>query len=105
MQGLIIRYSVIYWIVSRTSAEALFNPVSMEQKGKPEYGKSTYFKDLGVGVLRYQDKTVVLKYGPYGGGHGHPDKLSISIHNVKFYPIWERRLMAYLILQLGIGNL
>lgn len=36
-----------YCFVSRTSAEALFNPVSMEQKGKPEYGKSTYFKDLG----------------------------------------------------------
>ena len=25
--------------------------------------------------------------------------------NVKFYPIWEHRLMAYPILQLGIGNL
>ncbi len=72
-----------YGFVDRNSAEALFNPISIEQGGSPEYGKSTYFKDLGVGVLRYKDKTIVLKYGPYGGGHGHPDKLSVSIHNGK----------------------
>ena len=26
-------------------------------------------------------KRQVLKYGPHGGGHGHPDKLSISVHD------------------------
>lgn len=36
---------------------------------------------MGVGVLRSRNKTVVLKAGPSGGLHGHPDKLSISIHD------------------------
>jgi Heparinase II/III-like protein. len=45
--------------------------------------KSTVFNDLGVGVLRSGNRTVVLKNGPHGGLHGHPDKLSISIHDGK----------------------
>lgn len=42
---------------------------------------SVHFKETGYTVLRSGTKTVVMKYGPHGGGHGHPDKLSISIHD------------------------
>jgi hypothetical protein len=49
----------------------------------------TLLPSSGVAVLRQQagdftsdtDATAVsLSYGPYGGGHGHPDKLSIAIY-------------------------
>ena len=42
---------------------------------------SYLYPDTGVGFLRHGGRTVVLKFGPHGGGHGHPDKLSISIHD------------------------
>ncbi len=39
--------------------------------------KSTIFPDSGYAVLRSAtDHTVILKYGPHGGGHGHFDKLN-----------------------------
>jgi len=43
------------------------------------------FPSSGVAVLRESrhelDSTAVaLSYGPYGGGHGHPDKLSIAVY-------------------------
>lgn len=44
---------------------------------------SCVYPDTGVAYLRSDAKTVVLKFGPHGGGHGHPDKLSIAIHDGK----------------------
>ncbi len=45
------------------------------------------FPSSGVAVLReirntqYENATAVaLSYGPYGGGHGHPDKLSVAVY-------------------------
>lgn len=43
--------------------------------------ESCVLEDTGVAFLRHAGRTVVLKFGPYGGGHGHPDKLSITIHD------------------------
>ena len=43
--------------------------------------KSCVYPDTGIAYLRSGQRTVVLKFGPHGGGHGHPDKLSISIHD------------------------
>jgi hypothetical protein len=49
----------------------------------------TLLPSSGVAVLRQQagdftaqpDSTALaLSYGPYGGGHGHPDKLSIAVY-------------------------
>jgi len=43
------------------------------------------FASSGLALLRSEDPlshqmSVLLKYGPHGGGHGHPDKLSISLN-------------------------
>jgi rhamnogalacturonyl hydrolase YesR len=70
-----------YLYTKRNSPEALLNPVEIKPDNKPFAGKSVYFQDLGVALLVSGNKTVVLKYGPHGGSHGHPDKLSISVHD------------------------
>lgn len=33
----------------------------------------------GYAVLADQDRFLLLKYGPHGGGHGHPDKLQVDL--------------------------
>lgn len=52
---------------------------------KPDGGslrlESSVYEETGVAYLRSASRTVVLKFGPHGGGHGHPDKLSISVHD------------------------
>jgi rhamnogalacturonyl hydrolase YesR/lysophospholipase L1-like esterase len=72
-----------YKYIDRNQAEALLNPIEIIPDDKPFIRKSAYFKDLGVAVLISGNNTVVLKYGPHGGVHGHPDKLSVSIHDGK----------------------
>jgi hypothetical protein len=34
----------------------------------------------GLAVLRAADRYVSLECGPYGGGHGHPDRLHLTLH-------------------------
>lgn len=70
-----------YRVVPRNSYEALRNPGGGVFGGEAVLPGSLVFRDLGVGILRSGQRTVVLKYGPYGGGHGHPDKLSVSVHD------------------------
>lgn len=70
-----------YRSMPRTSYEALRNSDGSVMTGNAEIPGSLVFEDLGVGILRAAQRTVVLKYGPHGGGHGHPDKLSISVHD------------------------
>ena len=70
-----------YKKVKRTSPEALINGMDLESYENKVVLQTHLFPNLGVGVLRSGDKTVVLKAGPSGGLHGHPDKLSISIHD------------------------
>lgn len=49
-------------------------------------------KDLhpssGYAILRDDDRSLFLKYGPHGGGHGHPDKLQVDwfAHGVRLAP-------------------
>ena len=69
--------------VPRTSSEALINGMDLSSDMPFIEPESHLFPNLGVGVLRSGNRTVVLKNGPYGGLHGHPDKLSVSIHNGK----------------------
>jgi hypothetical protein len=42
--------------------------------------ESHLFEQAGYAVLRSQgnDHTVIMKFGPHGGGHGHNDKLGIA---------------------------
>lgn len=70
-----------YKHVKRTSAEALINGMELSEDPEPLQLKSSLFPDLGVGMLRSGKQTVAIKFGPSGGIHGHPDKLSISIHD------------------------
>lgn len=72
---------VCYSKMKRTSPEALINGMSLRSDVEPLRLKSFLFPDLGVGMLRSGKQTVAVKYGPSGGIHGHPDKLSISIHD------------------------
>ncbi|WP_460978729.1 heparinase II/III domain-containing protein, partial [Pseudactinotalea suaedae] len=34
----------------------------------------------GYAVLADDDRSLLLKFGPHGGGHGHPDKLQLDLH-------------------------
>lgn len=70
-----------YQRIKRTSSEALMNGNDYHAEVTPLKLPSFNFENLGVSVLRYSGKTIVMKNGPYGGLHGHPDKLSISIHD------------------------
>lgn len=72
--------SLCYRKAVRSAPEALLNGEPLNRNPSPLNLKSCVFNDLGVGILRNKDITVVMKYGPDGGSHGHPDKLSISIH-------------------------
>lgn len=73
--------SLCYRKAERSAPEALLNGTNLSRNSPPFNLKSWLFRDLGVGIIRNKDITVVMKYGPDGGAHGHPDKLSISIHN------------------------
>lgn len=99
-----------YGAVPRNSYEALRNPDGAAFGGEAVLPGSLVFGDLGVGILRSGRRTVVLKYGPYGGGHGHPDKLSVSVHDgqrellpdlgtsaygVPVFRGWYRRTLAH----------
>lgn len=75
--------ALCYQQVERNSPEALINGKELGTRKQQPDLKSHAFPNLGVAVLRSNGRTVVAKYGPDGGIHGHPDKLSISIHNGK----------------------
>ena len=42
----------------------------------------------GYAILADDDRYLLLKYGPHGGGHGHPDKLMLDLwaHGVRLAP-------------------
>lgn len=72
-----------YNVEDRLSPDALLTNTTINHDKRLRESESHLFGHTGYGVLRSGERTVVLKYGPSGGGHGHPDKLSISIHNGK----------------------
>lgn len=43
--------------------------------------ESSVFEHIGYAVLRSGKNSAVMKFGPHGGWHGHPDKLSITLHD------------------------
>ncbi len=65
----------------RLSPEALLTATDIRGTGQTPTLESYLFARTGYAMLRNGGNTVILKYGPSGGGHGHPDKLSISVHN------------------------
>lgn len=65
----------------RDSADALlFGPDSLPQP-EPLPAKSQIHAASGYAILKSADNQchLVLKYGPHGGGHGHPDKLALVL--------------------------
>jgi hypothetical protein len=41
---------------------------------------SVLLPDQGVAILRHGDRYASLECGAYGGGHGHPDRLHLTLH-------------------------
>ncbi|HEY6807271.1 MAG TPA: heparinase II/III family protein [Gemmatimonadales bacterium] len=41
---------------------------------------SVLLEDQGLAVLRQEDRYASLECGPVGGGHGHPDRLHLTVH-------------------------
>jgi hypothetical protein len=49
-------------------------------EGTPWKPVSRYFRSQGLAVLRRDDRYVSLECGGHGGGHGHPDRLHLTVH-------------------------
>ena len=43
--------------------------------------KSTLLEEAGLMVLRHGDRYVSLEGGPWASGHGHPDRLHLTLHS------------------------
>ena len=41
---------------------------------------SAFIEGQGLALLRTGDRYASLECGPYGGGHGHPDRLNLVVH-------------------------
>ncbi len=65
----------------RLDPEALLSVCDIQPSEEQLQQSSYSFDESGFCLLRSGDRTVVLKFGGIGIGHGHPDKLSFTIHN------------------------
>lgn len=84
----------------RDSLDALLHGVELIPSAEPEPQKSVHLPGSGYAILRTADTEgaeqarvddqsyIFLKYGPHGGGHGHPDKLNLILY------AHDRRLSA-----------
>ncbi|MBD3184317.1 hypothetical protein GF312_18685 [Candidatus Poribacteria bacterium] len=67
----------------RARSEALFYGLEELPPGKRIKVESTNFSGVGLAVLRNYvgeyENYIMFKYGPHGGGHGHPDKMNIIL--------------------------
>ncbi len=74
--------SMSYNHKDRLDAEALLNGHDYEKSQVAKLIQPGYsFDESGFCLLRNEGRTVVLKFGGNGIGHGHPDKMSITIHD------------------------
>lgn len=55
-------------------------PPALSTELEPWLTESTLLEDQGFAVLRDRDRYVGLECGPRGGGHGHPDRLNLTVH-------------------------
>jgi hypothetical protein len=67
----------------RTSREALLFGVAVVPRAQELVLKSEVFADAGYATLRNNrnDLTLIAKFGPHGGAHGHYDKLSFVLYS------------------------
>ena len=73
----------IYSKTERNSPYALLNNVDIKPDSSPFIQKSFLFENTGVAVLRSGGNTLAFRYGYSEGGHGHPDRLSVTLHDGK----------------------
>ena len=69
----------------RTAVESLLYGEALPDTDGRFVTESAVLKPSGIAIMRSREAVeaqscVLLKYGPHGGGHGHPDKLSVSIY-------------------------
>jgi hypothetical protein len=66
----------------RASKEALLFGVATLPKAEASLLNSAVFPDAGYAMLRAKknDLSIILKFGPHGGGHGHYDKLGEIVY-------------------------
>lgn len=105
---------------SRASLESLLYgadaiPVSSPEISSTRTRASEILMDSGVALMRTRDKAglpleMTLKFGPHGGGHGHPDKLALSLfargeavspdlgtpgYGIDLHQSWYRRTLSH----------
>lgn len=47
---------------------------------EPWEARSVLLENQGLAILRRGDRYISLECGAYGGGHGHPDRLHLTVH-------------------------
>src|SRR6267154_1571767 len=62
---------------SRTCTMPRWNPSPVRPPWSP---RSVLLESQGLPVLRAAGRYVSLECGPYGGGHGHADRLHLTLH-------------------------
>jgi hypothetical protein len=67
------RRSLSWWSL----LEMLPDLPAAEEPWKPQ---SVLLESQGLAVLRSGNRYVSLESGPHGGGHGHPDRLQLTLH-------------------------
>lgn len=67
----------------RLDPEALQTGRDIQPDATPLLLQSHSYNQSGFTVLRNGGKSLVFKFGGEGIGHGHPDKLSFTLHNGK----------------------
>lgn len=73
--------SQFYARAERKSPYSLLNPKEIAPASAPLKLASKLFPDTGFAVLRSGKNTATLTWGESNGGHAHPHRLAIAIHN------------------------
>ncbi|AZB42694.1 hypothetical protein CEF21_10540 [Bacillus sp. FJAT-42376] len=68
-----------YQTTPREGEHALFKGVDSIPADGSYTWKSRNFEGAGQSVLRNGSLYILMDYGPYGGSHGHPDKLHMDL--------------------------
>ncbi|HEX4628926.1 MAG TPA: heparinase II/III family protein, partial [Gemmatimonadales bacterium] len=67
------RSSLSWWALLFMSPERLADPPAWNPA-------SRLLESQGLAILRAGERYASLECGPYGGGHGHPDRLHLTLH-------------------------
>ncbi len=110
---------VSYAYGERIVPEALLTNTEIVPAKKPLKLSSYLFEQTGFGILKDGKNSLSLVYGQPQGGHSHPSKLSITLHNgkneiisdmgtcgygLKAYGDWYKRTLAHSTLTLDFKD-